>query len=462
MKIENYIKNAEELYFEKKIKQLENAKTIILKSKSKSKTCTLENINNHNEKRKPAIIENEINSIYRTLDKKIAIFKTTTLNPNYNISTEQSNPKEIDKQLKIQYKQLKDYHQFKNQFKIKNKRLKNQGVKIYDLTEALNLHTHSIDILKSKENLEHYIKSVIYAKKKFDIGRIELCITKYALKHIKNLFKDFKIRVKNRYITLNLRFEKGAYIIEEQGKIEEGNYIYFKLLDNKKNSKKNMSRYFYKNILQERYTKTPTEEHTIFSKLGIRIKQFTNDFFNRKVQKHILYKTNNKLFFMIRSKKEDIQLSPTSKDLKSFLFYTASLFRKSILFLFDKQFVFYSKNTKPTTKWVQIVDLKTYEKECNEEYCNNSDIQLTRVNDKNLLYFFQELEVRNIFIKSKFVEEFEKKEFFEKDKISQVWKEYLMMLYYERSKINCNKYIEELICDYYDEPSYEIFVYRHF
>ena len=193
MKIVNYIKNAEKIYYDKKIKQLEYGKTIIFKSKNR--TYTLEDSNNYNEKIKPALIENEINSVYRSLDKKIAIFKTTTLNPNYNISTEQSN-KEIDKQLKIQYKQLKDYHQFKNQFKIKDKRLKNQGVKIYDLTEALNLHTHSIDILKSKEDLEHYIKSVIYAKKKFDIGRIELCITKYALKHIEKLFKDFKIRVK--------------------------------------------------------------------------------------------------------------------------------------------------------------------------------------------------------------------------------------------------------------------------
>lgn len=459
MKIENYIKNAEKMYYDKKIKQSENAKTIILKCKSK--TCTLEDINNYNEKIKPALIENEINSIYRTLDKKIAIFKTTTLNPNYNLSNEQSNPKEIDKQLKIQYEQLKNYHQFKNQYKHNSKRLKNQGVKIYDLTDALNLHTHSIDILKSKENLEHYIKSVIYAKKKFDIGRIELCITKYALKHIKKLFKDFKIRVKNRYITLNLRCEKGAYIIEEQGKIEEGNYIYFKLLDNKKNSKKNMIRYFYKNILQERY-KAPTEELMIFSKLGIRIKQFTKDFFNRKVQKHILYRTNNKLFFMIRSKKEDIQLSPTQKDKKSFLYYTASLFRKSILFLFDKQFVFYSKNNNSTTKWIQIVDLKTYEKEGYEEYCNNNDIQITRINDKNLIYFYQELEVKNIFIKEKFIEEFEKKEYFSKEKISRVWKEYLMMLYYERSKINIHKYMEELISDYYDEPSYEIAVYRHF
>ncbi|MCT7485765.1 hypothetical protein N5T98_03090 [Aliarcobacter cryaerophilus] len=460
MKIKNYIKNAEELYYDKKLKQLQYEKTIIFKSKKG--IYTLEEVNDYKEKTKSALIENEINSIYRLLDKKIAIFKTTTLNSNYNLSTEQSNPKEIDKQLKIQYKQLKNYHQFKNQFKADGKRLENQSVKIYDLTEALNIHTHSIDILKSKEDLEHYIKSVIYAKKKFDIGRIELCITKYTLQHIKKLFKDFKIRVKNRYLTLNLRTEKSIYIIEEQGKIEEGSYIYFKLLDNKKNSKKNMIRYFYKNILQERYTKTPTEEHTIFSKLGIRIKQFTKDYFNRKVQKHILYRTNNKLFLMIKRNNEDIQLSPTIKDLKSFLFYTASLFRKSILFLFDKQFVFYSKNKNPSTKWVQIVDLKTYEKEGYEECLNNNDIQITKIKDNNLLYFYQELEVKNIFIKGKFIDEFEKKEFFEKDKISQVWKEYLMMLYYERSKINIHKYMEEIISDYCEINSCKINVYKKF
>jgi hypothetical protein len=458
MKIKNYIKNAEKIYYDKKIKQLQDAKNIILKSKNR--TYTVEDSNNYNEKIKPALIENEINSIYRNLDKKIAIFKTTTLNPNYNISTEQSN-KEIDKQLKIQYKQLKDYHQFKNQFKIKDKRLKNQGVKIYDLTEALNIHTHSIDILKSKEDLEHYIKSVIYAKKKFDIGRIELCITKYTFQHIQKLFKDFRIRVKNRYVTLNLRCEKGDYIIEEQGKIEEGNYIYFKLLDKNKDSKKNLIRYFYKDILSEIYDKKPTKEHLIFSKLGIRIKQFTKDYFNRKVQKHILYRTNNKLFLMIKRNKEDIQLSPTTKDLKSFIFYVAKLFRKDTLFLFDKQFVFYTKDTKPTTKWVQIVDLKTYEKEGYEENFNNGDIQITKIKDNNLLYFYQELEVKRIFIKGKFIEEFEKKEFFDKDKISRVWKEYLMMSMIF-GKINIHKYMEELISDYYDEPRYEIKVFEMF
>lgn len=460
MKIENYIKEAEELYFEKKTKQLEYAKNIIFKSKNK--TYTLEDINNYKEKTKSALIENEINSIYRALDKKISIFKTTTLNPNYNISSE-TTIDELDSQILFQYQQLKDYHQFKNQYKVNDKRLENQSIRIYDLSQALNLHSHSIDILQSKEDLEHYIKSVIYAKKKFDIGRIELCITKYALKHIKKLFKDFKIRVNNRYITLNLKSEKGIYIIEEQGKIEEGNYIYFKLLDKKKDSKKNMIRYFYKNILQERYSKTPTKEHTIFSKLKIRIKQFTNDFFNRKVQKHILYRTNNKLFFMVNSKTNETQLSPTSKDKKSFLYYTASLFRKSMLFTFDKQFIFYSKNTNPSTKWVQIVDLKTYEKECYEEILPTNIQSMILTTKQNLLNkFYMELEVKNILSKNRFIEEFEKKEYFCKEKISRVWKEYLMMLYYEKSKINIHKYMEEIICDYYDEPSYKISVYCEF
>ena len=165
---------------------------------------------------------------------------------------------------------------------------------------------------------------------------------------------------------------------------------------------------------------------------------------------------------MIKRNNEDIQLSPTSKDLKSFLFYTASLFRKSILFLFDKQFVFYSKNNNSTTKWIQIVDLKTYKKDCYEENFNNGDIQIIKGKDKKLLYFYQELEVKRIFIKGRFIEEFEKKEFFDKDKISRVWKEYLMMLYYEKSKINIHKYMEELISDYYEIKDYKIGIYRHF
>ncbi len=55
-----------------------------------------------------------------------------------------------------------------------------------------------------------------------------------------------------------------------------------------------------------------------------------------------------------------------------------------------------------------------------------------------------------------------KKEFFDKDRVSDIWKDYLMVLYYEKSKINIHKYFEELICDYYDEPSYKILISNEF
>lgn len=462
MKIKNYIKNAEKIYYDKKIKQLEYAKNIILKSKNA--TYSLEKVEEYKCKTRPRLISNEISSIHRELDKKIAIFQIRTINPKFNIPSNVLTEKEIDRHLKLQYQQFNEYFDYMNNFKVKGNRLNKQYVRIYELTEALNIHLNSIDILQSKKHLEHYLKSVIFSKMKNSIGKTELIITEYTLKHLKKLFSNFQIRVKNRYKKLSLKQYGEYYFIEGLGcKLEEG--IYFKLLTKERDSKLKLIKYFYKNILEERYTQKPTREHLVFEKLKMRIKQFSKDYFNSKgVQKHILYRTNNKLFLMIKRNNEDIQLSPTTKDLKSFLFYVAKLFRKSILFLFDnKQFVFYSKNNNPSTKWVQIVDLKTYEKECYEEYCNNNDIQITKIKDKNLLYFYQELEVKNIFIKERFIEEFKKKkEYFLEDKISDVWKEYLMMLYYERSKINIHKYMEELISDYYDEPSYEITVYRHF
>lgn len=457
--LKNYLDEADKIYLSKKLKQAEDASNIVFTSKNA--TYTLEKVNEYKRKTKPRLISNEISSIHRELDKKIAIFQIRTINPKFNIPSNVLTEKEIDRHLKLQYQQFNEYFDYMNNFKVKGNRLNKHYVRIYELTEALNIHSNSIDILQNKEYLEHYLKSVIFSKMKNNIGKTELIITEYILKHLKRLFNDFQIRVKNRYKKLSLKQYGKYFYIEGIGcKLEEG--IYFKLLTKERDSKLKLIKYFYKNILEERYTQKPTREHLVFEKLKMRIKQFSKDFFNRKVQKHILYRTNNKLFFMIRSKKEDIQLSPTPKDLKSFLFYTASLFRKSILFLFDKQFVFYSKNTNPTTKWIQIVDLKTYEKECYEECFNNSDLQITRVNDKTLLYFYQELEVKNIFIKDRFIEEFEKKEYFSKEKISRVWKEYLMMLYYEKNKISICKYMEELICDYYDEPNYEIKVFQMF
>lgn len=456
--LKNYLDVADEIYLSKKLKQAQYASNIVFTSKNA--TYTLEQVNSYKSKTKPRLISNEIGSVHRELDKKIAIFQIRTINPKFNISSNVSTEKEIDRHLKLQYQQFNNYFDYMNNFKIKGNRLNKQYVRIYELTEALNIHSNSIDILQSKESLKHYLKSVIFSKMKNNIGKTELIITEYTLKHLKRLFDDFQIRVKNKYKKLSLTQVGKYYFIKGIGcKLEEG--IYFKLLTKEKDSKLELIKYFYKNILKERYTQKPTKEHLVFEKLKMRIKQFSKDFFNAKIEKHILYRTNNKLFLMVKNKKnKEIQLSPTEKDKKSFLYYTASLFRKSILFSFDKH-IFYSKNNNPSTKWVQIVDLKTYEKEGYEEYCNNNDIQITKIKDKNLLYFYQELEIKKIFIKGKFIEEFEKKKFFDKDKISQVWKEYLKMSM-TFGKINIHKYMEELISDYYDDYTYEIVNYHKF
>lgn len=65
-------------------------------------------------------------------------------------------------------------------------------MRIYELTEALNIHLNSIDILQSKKHLEHYLKSVIFSKMKNSIGKTELIITEYTLKHLKNYLVIFK------------------------------------------------------------------------------------------------------------------------------------------------------------------------------------------------------------------------------------------------------------------------------
>ncbi len=204
----------------------------------------------------------------------------------------------------------------------------------------MNLHSNTVAVLSSTNDLLHYIKALVLARKKYDIGRIELLVNKHTLKKIKALFTDnhVVVRINNKEKILYLKENDDEFVICGLGdKIKGGNYIYFKSMDSKKNSKRAILRYFYKNLLLERYENKPTKEHIIFSKLGIRIQQFSKDFFNRGVTKKILYKTNNKLLYLIKHNK--IQLSPSKEDMRSFLYYTASLLRKHILKIESKRFI---------------------------------------------------------------------------------------------------------------------------
>ncbi|TLS96820.1 hypothetical protein [Aliarcobacter cibarius] len=460
--LKKYLDEADEIYLSKKLKQAEYASNILFTSKNA--TYTLEEVNEYKRKTKPRLINNEISSIHRELDKKIAIFQIRTINPKFNIPSNVLIEKEIDRHLKLQYQQFNEYFDYMNNFKVKGNRLNKQYVRIYELTEALNIHLNSIDILQSKEHLEHYLKSVIFSKMKNSIGKIELIITEYTLKHLKKLFNNFQIRVKNSYKKLSLKQYGKYFYIEGIGcKLEEG--IYFKLFTKEEDSKLKLIKYFYKNILEERYTQKPTREHLVFEKLKMRIKQFSKDFFNAKIEKHILYRTNNKLFLMAKNKNKEIQLSPTQKDKKSFLYYTASLFRRHILRREKNEeidFIYLCKKDK----WIDILNLKTYEKECFlESSLNNVDIYrqkdyLSKF-DKNIKQFFKELSIKKIQTRGNFIKNYKLKEFYLEGFVSKLWVQYLEYLYYGVRKIGLVEYMEELICNF-KLIQHKICIYKRF
>lgn len=336
-KLRKYIDNCKDVYNTKKNKQLEYSKKIVFTAKNGRK-YNLKAINDYKQRTKSAVIENEISSILRVLYKNIAIFQTATIHPKHNIKTSSS----IDGTIKKQYECFKSYHQHRWQFKIDKTRLESRNVKIYELSEKLNLHSNSVDVLNSTCELEHYIRALVCSRKKNDIGRVELLINEYTLKQVKKLFeKGIVVRINNKGKSLYLREEGDEFMIGGIGdrKASE-NYIYFKVLDKKTNSKRNLLRYIYKNILFERYENKPKIEHLVFSKLGIRLQQFSKDFFRRKVSKSILYRASSRLYILFRNKDNRMGLKPSKKDINSFIYFTAELFIKRKIFSINK-LVFY-------------------------------------------------------------------------------------------------------------------------
>jgi len=153
-----------------------------------------------------------------------------------------------------------------------------------------------------------------------------------------------------------------------------------------------------------------------------------------------------------RAPNKDIQLTPSAKDLKTFLFYSASLFRKQILRYEDyegMQFVYYVKNKKFDTKWIEIVNLNTYEKggflesfSCDGDICREEHF-LDKF-DRNIKQFFKELAIRKIDTSGKFIESYKLKEFYVKSIISKLWVGYL---HYCIGTIGLNDYTENLIIE---------------
>lgn len=352
--LDKYINHTKTIYENKKLKQFEYSKRIIFTAKN-GRNYTLKDVNEYKQKTKSSVLENEVSSILRVLYNNIVIYQTATTHSKYNIKASDKSSIRINGAIKKQYEKLKGYHRHRWQFKSDNSRLKARNIKIYELTKALNLHSNTVDVLNSKEQLNHYIKALVCARRKYDVGRVELLVNKHTLKQIKKLFvTGVVVRIKNKDKVLYLREEGEEFILGGLGdRVASGNYIYFKALDSSKDSKRRLLRYFYKNILFERYKNMPTKEHTVFSKLGIRIKQFSKDFFRRKVPKSILYRTSNKLYLLFKSKDKNTNLKLSRRDMKSFIYFSAMLFKKNELFKLGGKIFFLNSKDK-------ILDLFKY------------------------------------------------------------------------------------------------------
>lgn len=365
-----YLEDLSKLHKEKQQREDNYAKKIIFSPVHTGRKFSLSDVNTYKAKIQPRLNQNEISSVTKVMDSKVVIFNTATISPILNIPDDVQTFKEIDSVIKCQYQQFKKFHRAKMQFKFNNSKLSHKFIRVYELTSKLNLHSHCVDMLNSKKDIEHYLKALIHRRKNHSIGRVELAIELTTFNFIKKLFDEgFTIRVKNKYIKLNIVKKFGHYIISDFSNDGKGNFIYFKILK-KIDNMKSINKYVFRYLLK---TKNPTsKERLVFSKLKIRAQQFSKNFFDCNVRKDILYRTSHKLYAMVKRNHKEIFLNPNKEQMNRFIFYTSKLFNKDNLVQYGS-LVLYKKNNKSNTLLKEILNTQKYQTELYKYRQNSSD-----------------------------------------------------------------------------------------
>lgn len=263
---------------------------------------TLSNLIHGKELVRNAVLQNEINSINLLTKNNITIFKTTTLNPNMNVTF---NKNSFEEELK---KQHKTFSKFFNAiyFNNKKKELKYKSIRVYELSEKFNLHNHKIDFLENIEQFNDYITSIILARRKFEVGRVEIVFNEEHFARVREMFKngEVKIRVDNKYITLRLYKnhynKKGdTYFISNTNK-DKSNNIYIRTVKDKLNNKEHMTKYLFKYLLKTYSREKEHIDNIIFQQFKIRRKTYSQKFFGFNME--ILEKINMRLFTYFKQK----------------------------------------------------------------------------------------------------------------------------------------------------------------
>lgn len=363
--INTYLRELRKDFYLKEYEILNNSHRQIFMNKENNSFISLRDIFKKQHFIKKSLIQNEINSINEIGKDKFVIFHTSTIDPLLNLSNKINDIETIENQITKQYKEFNQYFRTITQLN-NDKELKYKNIRVYEFTKKFNLHCHKTDFLYNEIDFIKYIESIVLSRNKNNIGRVELVLNIDFFKVVEQYFKDkkIKIRINNKYTFLSLikktitfkNEKQDIYIIKETQK-GKGNFIYIRTINDIKEDKEHLTNYMFKYMLKSFDINNENEilkprskvskETLIFSKLKLRQKIYSTNFFTDKITKDELEKINSKIFTLFKqldNNKKNVLNEFNENDLnelksgKKHLFYTLSnMFNEKKLFIIEEQ-----------------------------------------------------------------------------------------------------------------------------
>lgn len=320
----NYIKIKNKVKLNTRLEQLKK-KLLISNNTEISKRFTLYDLEQLKKKTRKSVIQNEISSISKLMSDKIICFTTNTINSNINVDV--NFPKNVDVNSQYNhlenklFKQYNEFKKFNNTLRTysytntdnKKERIDYKTLRVFELTKKFNLHQHRIDLLNNFTDFTEYLKSIIYKRNSTNIGRTEIRVDVSILNQVLNT--EIIIRVNNKnekleYVkTYDEKTKRDFYIVKNSIK-NNGNYIYLKPVIDLANDKEHLTKYLFKYLLKA--SNEDSIENIVFSKIGIRQKQYSHKFFcdleKTKLEKisTIIYREAKRKNFLLEDKELDI------------------------------------------------------------------------------------------------------------------------------------------------------------
>lgn len=366
----NYNKIQSKVKKNLRLEQLKK-KLLISNNTEISKRFTLYDLEQLKNKARKSIIQNEISSISKLMNDKIIRFTTNTINSNMNVDI--NFPKNVDVNSQYNHLENKMFEQY-NEFKKfnntlrtysytdtnkQNTRINYKTLRVFELTKKFNLHQHRIDLINNFTDFTEYLKSIIYKRNTTNIGRTEIRIDEEILNQVLNA--EIIIRVNNKnekleYVkTFDKKTKRDFYIIKNTIK-NNGNFIYLKPVIDLANDKEHLTKYLFKYLLKA--SDEDSIENIVFSKIGIRQKQYSHKFFCN-LEKTKLEKISSIIYR--EAKRNNFLLEDKELDINSILYETSKMINNEDLKIEDKTIYIKHKNEYKILTTISSYDKVEYQ-----------------------------------------------------------------------------------------------------